>query len=615
MAETHPRSMRRNWQLPLGLGIVAVLLWWLFRDLDPARVWDEIRNANVLLLLLTTVVTMGAFVARAVRWRYFLAPAQPASPFRSRFAGVCVGFMLNNLLPSGRVGELGRAYAYSRLEPVSVSTAVATLVVERLLDGVAILTLLVLAITGSSFPVETLPPNLVAAIRLVTAFLGVVLVAAVLLVAFPGAAVRICSRVAGRLLPDRLGAGLAGIIEGVVVGLASMRGWRHMLPALLWSFVVWTIQSLSFWIGFRAFDIDLPFAAALVTNAAIAVAVTLPAAPGVSRDLPDRRLSRSCRDLQRRERAGARLRCRVAPDQLLPHHPGGPLVHAAPGDLAEGVQRPARGRHRRRPARESPVKPRPGGRVSVKCPAKINLFLRIVAREDSGYHQIETLFQAIDLFDRVDVYPALQGIELEVRGGEASSALGDLTAELGQPANNTVVHAAPRLFRRHRHHPGRLSCSDQGHSCRDGAGRRVVGRRGRSCCAECTARNAAAARRSDRAGRRDWCRCAFLLRGNAHRPGVGPRGPVVGKPATSGRSRGAGNPPHAHLHRRGLPRAFRQAGTSDTSGTARKGWRRGIGGGSRSFSGTISRAWRSSGPLNSRRCAALWTMRALSWPA
>ena len=272
--------MRRNWQLLLGLGIVAVLLWWLFRDLDPARVWDEIRNANVLLLLLTTVVTMGAFVARAVRWRYFLAPAQPASPFRSRFAGVCVGFMLNNLLPSGRVGELGRAYAYSRLEPVSVSTAVATLVVERLLDGVAILTLLVLAITGSSFPVETLPPNLVAAIRLVTAFLGVVLVAAVLLVAFPGAAVRICSRVAGRLLPDRLGAGLTGIIEGVVVGLASMRGWRHMLPALLWSFVVWTIQSLSFWIGFRAFDIDLPFAAALVTNAAIAVAVTLPAAPG-----------------------------------------------------------------------------------------------------------------------------------------------------------------------------------------------------------------------------------------------------------------------------------------------------------------------------------------------
>jgi len=272
--------VRRNWQLLLGLGIVAVLLWWLFRDLDPARVWNEIRSANVALLLLTTVVTMGAFFTRAVRWRFFLAPVHPDSPLGSRFAGVCVGFMLNNLLPSGRVGELGRAYAYSRLEPVSLSTAVATLVVERLLDGVAILVLLVLAITGPGFPAETLPAELVASIRLVTVFLGIVLAAVVLLVAFPGPAVRICGRVAGRLLPDRLGTGVVGVISGVVDGLASMRGWRHMLPALLWSFVVWTVQSLSFWIGFLAFNIDLPFAAAVVTNAAIAVAVTLPAAPG-----------------------------------------------------------------------------------------------------------------------------------------------------------------------------------------------------------------------------------------------------------------------------------------------------------------------------------------------
>ncbi len=92
------------------------------------------------------------------------------------------------------------------------------------------------------------------------------------------------------------------------------------------------------------------------------------------------------------------------------------------------------------------MKPRPGGGVSVKCPAKVNLFLRIVAREDSGYHQIETLFQAIGLFDRVDVRPGRRGIELEVRGGEAPSELGDLTAELGDPDNNTVVHAARAFF-------------------------------------------------------------------------------------------------------------------------------------------------------------------------
>jgi len=92
------------------------------------------------------------------------------------------------------------------------------------------------------------------------------------------------------------------------------------------------------------------------------------------------------------------------------------------------------------------VKPRMAGGVSVQCPAKVNLFLRILAREDSGYHQIETLFQAIALFDRLEAYPARHGIELEVRGSDAVPGLGDLTADLDDPDSNTVVRAARAFF-------------------------------------------------------------------------------------------------------------------------------------------------------------------------
>ena len=84
--------------------------------------------------------------------------------------------------------------------------------------------------------------------------------------------------------------------------------------------------------------------------------------------------------------------------------------------------------------------------VSVACPAKVNLFLRILAREDSGYHQIETLFQAVGLYDRVDAYPGGDGIVLEVRQGGADPGLGDITAELGDPEDNTVVKAARAFY-------------------------------------------------------------------------------------------------------------------------------------------------------------------------
>jgi 4-diphosphocytidyl-2-C-methyl-D-erythritol kinase len=41
--------------------------------------------------------------------------------------------------------------------------------------------------------------------------------------------------------------------------------------------------------------------------------------------------------------------------------------------------------------------------LTLDAPAKVNLFLRVLAREDSGYHGIETLFCRISLSDRLTV--------------------------------------------------------------------------------------------------------------------------------------------------------------------------------------------------------------------
>ena len=272
--------MRIRWPLLAVVALVAALLWLLFRNADLPAVWGHIRAADAPLLLASAVIAMAGFVARAARWRYFLAPVQPHSPFGSRFAAVAVGFMANNLLPSGRAGEPGRAYAYSRMEPVGFTAALATLVVERLLDGTVILALLFLAILSPDFPAESLPEDLAGGMRIAAGALGVVLAGTVLVVAFPSRCLRIGARLAALLPPGRLATGLHGVIEGVVEGLASMRGWRLMLPALAWTFGVWLLQSLSFWAGFLAFDIRLPFAAALLTNGAVAMAAALPATPG-----------------------------------------------------------------------------------------------------------------------------------------------------------------------------------------------------------------------------------------------------------------------------------------------------------------------------------------------
>lgn len=70
-------------------------------------------------------------------------------------------------------------------------------------------------------------------------------------------------------------------------------------------------------------------------------------------------------------------------------------------------------------------------RVPAQAHAKINLLLRILARETSGYHQIETVFQLLELADEIEVTRTAAGVTLDVRG-----------PDLGPPADNLAVRAA-----------------------------------------------------------------------------------------------------------------------------------------------------------------------------
>jgi 4-diphosphocytidyl-2-C-methyl-D-erythritol kinase len=75
--------------------------------------------------------------------------------------------------------------------------------------------------------------------------------------------------------------------------------------------------------------------------------------------------------------------------------------------------------------------------VVVEAPAKVNLRLRVLARESGGYHGLETLFCAISLGDAVRVEPGGPGIALRVEGA----------VDTGPPERNLVVRAAERFYR------------------------------------------------------------------------------------------------------------------------------------------------------------------------
>lgn len=272
--------MNAKWRGAVGILVTVVLLWWVLRDVDVGQVWAEIGDANFLLLGLAVAMATVTFFLRALRWRVLLMPIEAGTALRSRWAAVNIGFMANNLLPA-RVGEFARAYALARLEPVPVSGAFASLVVERFLDGLAIVCLMFVAMAAPGFPAELPAGNgaLGGVIRTALVVLALFLGFMVVLLLFPRPVVNVVERVA-RVLPEGLTRTVVDALEAFLDGLKVLQDPRLLGQALVWSFGVWAWHSLAFWVAFRAFGIHLGYDAALFVNAIVAFAVGVPAAPG-----------------------------------------------------------------------------------------------------------------------------------------------------------------------------------------------------------------------------------------------------------------------------------------------------------------------------------------------
>ena len=269
--------MRQRITILAGIAISIALLFFALRDVSLSDLLGHLGEADFLLLGAATVAATGTFAIRALRWRLLLLPTKVA--FGPRFATVCIGFMANNLLPA-RIGEFARAYSLSRTESIGVSTALGSLVVERLLDALVLTTLVVpayfLGVTGVAES-EVLRKGFTGLVLLV----GVGVVTTGLLVRFPGFVLRHAERWARRTAPERVADRLLGILRAFITGLGALKSGSVLLKALAWSVVVWVWNSFSFYLGFLAFDMHEPgLDGAMLLQAIIGVAVAIPSSPG-----------------------------------------------------------------------------------------------------------------------------------------------------------------------------------------------------------------------------------------------------------------------------------------------------------------------------------------------
>lgn len=253
----------------------------MLHDVDFGEVADRIRDAAPVPLLLSVIAATLTFPLRTIRWRYLLRLEGATLPFTPLWHATAIGFMANNVLPA-RAGEVVRAYAARKLTGVRFSTAFASVAVERMLDGIVLVGMLVVAAFAGGFSADTTVGGVTVgqvAVWAGAVFGGLLLVALVV-VQRPALMVRLARRIFGVVLPSALADRMGVILEGLVAGLDALGTPSRAFAAFFWSVVVWSTYAVSFWFGFVAFDVAAPWSATLMLQALIAFGVALPSAPG-----------------------------------------------------------------------------------------------------------------------------------------------------------------------------------------------------------------------------------------------------------------------------------------------------------------------------------------------
>jgi uncharacterized protein (TIRG00374 family) len=268
--------MRTQLRTALVFILAFALFAWFLRGADLAAVFEQIRRAHPRFLLLSFAPLAMTYLARTIRWKYLLEPIGPAR-FSTTFRTTVIGFAALGFLPA-RLGDVLRPYLLARREGFQVASTLATIVMERVLDLVTVITLLalyVLVLGGR----ETIPARLLGPVEtsaVLAAVAAVILLAAMwTLATHPERIGRLVLRTEW-ILPARVAHALSGLARTFSEGFAVARERRALTLAMLWSFPVWVGIATHVWLVTIAFDIAMPFAGAILLEALLVIGVAVP---------------------------------------------------------------------------------------------------------------------------------------------------------------------------------------------------------------------------------------------------------------------------------------------------------------------------------------------------
>lgn len=261
----------------IGILISGIFLFLAFRGQDLGEIRDALLESNLWWLPVALALYFIGVWLRAVRWHILLRPVSDRTTTRELLPIVVVGFMANNVLPL-RAGELVRSVLIGRKYNVRKTSALATIAVERIFDGLVMLGFLALSMVFVSLTSELRHLALISFLVFAGLLLGL------FLLTFAGDFVdRMLQLVLGPL-PQSVSDRVQQMLQSFLGGLGVLRLRGDLLRVVATSILAWLFEASMYFVLAYAFggairDV-MGFSATLLTTGVANLSTLIPGAPG-----------------------------------------------------------------------------------------------------------------------------------------------------------------------------------------------------------------------------------------------------------------------------------------------------------------------------------------------
>jgi hypothetical protein len=255
----------------LNVGLMWLCLDLVFATIDMAEFANALAQANYLMILPSFILVFIHLFIRTVRWQWLLKPMGEVS-FWPAYRAMTIGLAGNIILPA-RAGEFLRAYVLGRSTGLAKTGIFATLVIERILDGLTVLVFLMVSIIfGTSS--EIIKQVAVAGF---VVYMGLVIVLVIFVIKRHWA-----DQIINKLLPQKWSEPALKLLDGFSSGLDIIKNPRLLTYVSLLSLLTWLLVPLSFWAALLAFDFNthIPWQTPFIMVPMVALGLTVISTPG-----------------------------------------------------------------------------------------------------------------------------------------------------------------------------------------------------------------------------------------------------------------------------------------------------------------------------------------------